>query len=857
MAETTALFGIRLQATATGKEALTATAKGFDNVGKHAKGAATTITKEMKDAAAVVKQAGGSTATHWTKQLGAVAGVVSTLGNTLMTAFKIAATVAVGAFRAILGAAKMALGFVERILSGLLGLARTLAGHLGSVALQLGKVGGALAAVGLALSLAGGVKATSVFAEFEQSVRNAMTTTGLFGAELTEAEAKMSALARVVGAGSTFKASDVGEAFYALASAGMDVNQVMSTTPGLMALAEATLEPIGSTAELVTAALKSFRLEASETGRVVNVLAAAVSASPLDMSRLAESMKYVAPVASVFGQSIEDVTAALSVLSQVGIHGSEAGTALRAIMLRSVAPRGPGGRQMKAAGLSPESMNPKNVGMGGMISGLGQIMDKQGIGGLSKLVGLEGTAAAAALATAGAGAFEKMRDKITGTNLAFQMQALQLETVSGQWQIFTSMIEEAQHSFAEAARGGVVYLLKSLQDLMQTLTQAGLFSAAGEVFGYLAAALGDVGRMMAQYAPAFKMLGLHVAQVFLTIIQYGAQNAPRVLRLFMQLLARLPALLTTGMALAMNLAEWVLNRLPTLLAEGFTLAGNFLMWLSGGIAKAGEYLRGPFQSDVASAVDTVFDLARGFITLGEVAQGVLVGLGTVLELSLMQPLDATRTLLTEMLASAAEVLSVFARIGGNAKEAAGFSTMAASLRATESDYAATAVRRREALAAAGDTSWATKARGALDWMQPRLTSGLQRAGQFVGGLAPGAAGLAQTGAQTMYTIAGAFDPNQQWQMPQQAIDYQTVIPTPMAVSGPQVYGPSQRSRTPAERYQLWHGGGGSAVPVGATAGGGTTMVFHINGLDRQSILSAVGQALDRKREQDRRDLFAR
>ena len=88
-----------------------------------------------------------------------------------------------------------------------------------------------------------------------------MTVTGLFGEELERAEAVMSRFAREVAARSTKTATDVANAYYALASAGLSVNEIMAATPGVIALAEATQSELGMTTELVTATLRHFALK--------------------------------------------------------------------------------------------------------------------------------------------------------------------------------------------------------------------------------------------------------------------------------------------------------------------------------------------------------------------------------------------------------------------------------------------------------------------------------------------------------------------------------------------------------------------------------------------------------------------
>ena len=77
--------------------------------------------------------------------------------------------------------------------------------------------------------------------------------------------------------------------------------------------------------------MRAFGLQASETSRVADVMAKSFSTSGLDLDKFTESMKLVAPIAKTAGISIETTTAFLGKMADVGISGSNAGTALRKI----------------------------------------------------------------------------------------------------------------------------------------------------------------------------------------------------------------------------------------------------------------------------------------------------------------------------------------------------------------------------------------------------------------------------------------------------------------------------------------------------------------------------------------------
>jgi TP901 family phage tail tape measure protein len=84
--------------------------------------------------------------------------------------------------------------------------------------------------------------------------------------------------------------------------------------------------------------LNTFHLKAQQAGDVANYLANAANISSADVSDLAESLKYVAPVAASAGVSIKQTNAVLAELANAGIKGSAAGTSLRTFLLSLQAP---------------------------------------------------------------------------------------------------------------------------------------------------------------------------------------------------------------------------------------------------------------------------------------------------------------------------------------------------------------------------------------------------------------------------------------------------------------------------------------------------------------------------------------
>jgi Phage-related minor tail protein len=114
---------------------------------------------------------------------------------------------------------------------------------------------------------------------------------------------------------------------------GFSTKEILAATEATVLLSQATDEDLAKSAAAAGTTIRAFGLDASNTKRIVDIMAKSFTSSALNLERYTESMKFVAPVAKSAGISVEKTTALLSALADAGIHGSMAGTALRKIML--------------------------------------------------------------------------------------------------------------------------------------------------------------------------------------------------------------------------------------------------------------------------------------------------------------------------------------------------------------------------------------------------------------------------------------------------------------------------------------------------------------------------------------------
>lgn len=185
------------------------------------------------------------------------------------------------------------------------------------------------AAVGLAVG-APLIKSIRTAIGFEDAMAKVAAVSGASGAT----QQQLTQQARQLGRDTVFTASDAAAGQQYLAMAGFKADQIIASMPGMLNLAAAGAMDLGSAADISSNILTGFALKAEQSTRVSDVLARTFTTSNTNLAQLGDAMKYVAPVASGLGASLEQTSAMVGLLGDAGLQGSLAGTALRAGFLR-------------------------------------------------------------------------------------------------------------------------------------------------------------------------------------------------------------------------------------------------------------------------------------------------------------------------------------------------------------------------------------------------------------------------------------------------------------------------------------------------------------------------------------------
>ena len=135
-----------------------------------------------------------------------------------------------------------------------------------------------------------------------------------------------------MGATTKFSASEAADAMGYMALAGWDNKQTIEALPGVLSLAAAANMDLAKASDIVTDTMTPFGMAASRAGEAADVFAYAQANSNTTVEGLGEAMKYAAPTADAFGMTLQDTAAAMGVLANAGIKGSQGGTTLNAML---------------------------------------------------------------------------------------------------------------------------------------------------------------------------------------------------------------------------------------------------------------------------------------------------------------------------------------------------------------------------------------------------------------------------------------------------------------------------------------------------------------------------------------------
>lgn len=317
----------------------------------------------------------------------------------------------------------------------------------------------------------GVAESVNSFQDFEAMMSQVKAISGATGQAFDDLTAK----AQEMGATTKFTATESAEAFNYMAMAGWKPQQMIDGISGIMSLAAASGEDLGTTSDIVTDAITAFGLTAGDAGHFADVLAQASANANTDVSMLGESFKYVAPVAGAMQYSIEDTSLALGLMASANVKGSMSGTALKTSIANMVKPTNDMAEAMDKYGISITDGEGNLKSLKGVIDNvrgsLGGLFRDEQTAVASTIFGKEAMAGMLAIVNASEEDYNKLSNAIYNANDAAEgMADTMLDNLKGSFTLMQSAIEGTENAFGKRLSPYLRGIAGGITDMMPEIT---------------------------------------------------------------------------------------------------------------------------------------------------------------------------------------------------------------------------------------------------------------------------------------------------------------------------------------------------------------------------------------------------
>ncbi|OEK65331.1 hypothetical protein AST00_10430 [Staphylococcus equorum] len=407
-------------------------------------------------------------------------------------------------------------------------------GRLGKSFTEMGpkinKVGESMKSVGRSMSMyvtapvvAGFGLAAKTSIDFDDSMRKVKATSGATGKEFNSLRDK----ALEMGKTTKFSASESADSLNFMALAGWSSKEMMSGIGGVMDLAAASGTELGLTSDIVTDSLTAFGMKAKDSGKFADVLAQTSSKANTDVKGLGDAFKYAAPVAGALGYSVEDTSVAIGLMSNAGIKGEKAGTALRTMFTNLAKPTKAMKDKMDELGISITDSNgemlPMRDVMDQLRSSMGGLSKDQQAAAAATIFGKESMSGALAVVNASEKDYKKLTKSIDGSKGASKRMAKEMEGgIGGSMRKMKSAVESLAISIGDVVAPFIGKAADAIAGLATKLTNLpGWLQGTIVAFGALAAAIGPLALVVGVFTASLGSIMTTLGPIMVGITKAG------------------------------------------------------------------------------------------------------------------------------------------------------------------------------------------------------------------------------------------------------------------------------------------------------------------------------------------------
>lgn len=442
---------------------------------------------------------------------------------------------------------------------------------------KAGLMAAATAAGTLAASLATGVvgavkgfasSVVEVGSGFEASMSKVQALSGASAQEMEQ----LTATAKEMGSTTQYTATEAADALGYMALAGWDSQQSIDALPGVLNLAAASGMDLAHASDVVTDYLSAFGMEASQSAQLADMLAYAQANSNTTTDQLAEAYKNCAAYLHGMGQDVDVVTTELAMMANQGLKGSEAGTALTAIMRDMSASMEDGAIQVGETSVAVVDAQGNFRDLTDVVrdieSATAGMTEEQRAAALAETFTADSTKGLNLLLNAGSAAADELAAGLEGcSGSAADMAATMNDNLQGKMTLLSSAMDGLKLTLFEGVEPALTSLAGTATDKLVPALVAmaeGSETASGQLKAGFSAMLQDILTQLDTLAPRVAEMAVQLVSALVVAL---VDNLPLIIQCVVDFAAQL--LVTIGEEIP-EIAAAVAEVIPALVE---TLAG--------------------------------------------------------------------------------------------------------------------------------------------------------------------------------------------------------------------------------------------------------------------------------------------
>lgn len=410
-----------------------------------------------------------------------------------------------------------------------------------------------------------------VAGDFEQTLNVLGATSGATAADLDQVAKKAKELGADMSLPAT-SAQDAAEVMLELSKAGFSVQESMDAAKGALQLSAAAQVDAATAASITAGAINAFGLEASDAVRIADLLAAGANASSASMTDLSAGLQQAGFAFNAAGLPVEDLVTSLAALTNVGLTGSDAGTALKNALMRLMNPTDKAAGLMQTLGFNAfdaqGKMKPFPTIIADLNKALAGMTDEQRNSALGTIFLSDGMKAMIPLLDLGTDGFFKLKDAVTEQGAAATVANAQMQGWNGGIQAAGSQMETLQlivGTFIKDALTPLLFWVAETAGKVTTFADA-MFSS-GDPLAFLIAKVNEI-------LPGFSGMVDAIGRV-VNALGIGLPSSGDVAQGILESIRN--TLVNTVIPAITQAANWLANNLPGAISTASGFFNNTLI----------------------------------------------------------------------------------------------------------------------------------------------------------------------------------------------------------------------------------------------------------------------------------------